>query len=87
MLLSRDPFVPTPDGADYNDESVKRTGRNAKYFGGMAIYADKMVGLVMDKLDELKLRENTLVIFLGDNGTSPAVTSQFRANRIKAAKE
>lgn len=86
MLLTHDPFVPTPDGKDYNDESVKRTGRDAKYFGGMVAYADKMVGRVLDKLDELKIRENTLVIFLGDNGTSPSVTSQFRGKPYQGGK-
>jgi arylsulfatase A len=33
-------------------------------------YMDKLVGKLMAKLDELKLRDNTLVIFVGDNGTA-----------------
>lgn len=86
MILTHDPFVPTPDSADYNDEKVKRTGRDAHYFGGMASYADKMVGRIVAKLDELKLRENTLILFLGDNGTSPSVTSQFRGLPYQGGK-
>src|SRR5205085_1358379 len=39
-------------------------------------YMDKLVGKLVDKLDELKLRERTLVIFVGDNGTAP-----FEADR------
>lgn len=34
-------------------------------------YMDKLVGKLMDKLDELKLREKTVVVFVGDNGTAP----------------
>ena len=33
-------------------------------------YMDKLVGKLMAELDRLKLRENTLVIFTGDNGTA-----------------
>lgn len=33
-------------------------------------YMDKLVGKLLHALDSLKLRENTLVIFMGDNGTA-----------------
>jgi arylsulfatase A len=33
-------------------------------------YMDKLVGRLLDELDRLKLRENTLVVFTGDNGTA-----------------
>jgi arylsulfatase A len=33
-------------------------------------YMDKLVGRLLDDLDRLKLREKTLVIFVGDNGTA-----------------
>ena len=32
-------------------------------------YMDKLVGKLVAKLDELKLRERTLLVFMGDNGT------------------
>lgn len=31
-------------------------------------YADNLVGKLLDELDNLKLRDNTIVVFLGDNG-------------------
>ncbi len=86
MLLTHDPFVPTPDSDDYDLDAVKRKGRNVEYFGDMVAYADKMVGRIMDKLDELNLRENTLIVFFGDNGTSPSVTSQFRGKPYQGGK-
>lgn len=39
-------------------------------------YMDKLVGKLLQTLDDLKLRENTLIVFMGDNGTA----SQY-ANR------
>ena len=43
----------------------------------MTAYMDKMIGRLMAKLDELKLKENTLLLFMGDNGTSTKITSRF----------
>lgn len=37
-------------------------------YGGMVEAMDQAVGLVLAKLDELKLAENTIVIFTSDNG-------------------
>lgn len=33
-------------------------------------YMDKLVGKLINALDSLKLRENTLIVFMGDNGTA-----------------
>lgn len=33
-------------------------------------YMDKLVGKLIQTLEDLKLRENTLIIFMGDNGTA-----------------
>ena len=47
------------------------------HFGEMVTYMDKLVGRLLTRLDELKLRENTLVLFLSDNGTHPSITSRM----------
>lgn len=52
----------TPDSApDSND-----------FFSDNIAYMDKLVGRLMAELERLKLRENTLVFFVGDNGVSPS---------------
>ena len=38
-------------------------------FGDNILYMDKLVGKLVAELDALKLREKTLIIFMGDNGT------------------
>ena len=47
---------------------------------------DKMVGRLVAKLDELGLRENTLIIFLGDNGTGVEVVSRFKGQPYPGGK-
>lgn len=43
----------------------------------MVAYMDKMVGKMVAAVDELGLRENTLIIFTGDNGTDKRITSML----------
>jgi arylsulfatase B len=39
-----------------------------RVFAAMLMHLDKSVGAILDKLEERKLRDNTLVIFISDNG-------------------
>ncbi len=52
-------IVPTPDSAPDSKDL---------YADNLA-YMDKLVGKLLAELDRLKLREKTLVVFFGDNGT------------------
>jgi len=56
------PIVPTPD-------SKPKVDKDQLYADNIA-YMDKLVGKLMDELDRQNLRNKTLVIFLGDNGTA-----------------
>ena len=38
---------------------------------------DKLIGKLVAKLDELGIRDNTLVLFVGDNGTGAARASRM----------
>ena len=55
----------TPDskpGSDFYDDNIA--------------YMDKLVGKLLSTLDDLKLRENTLIVFMGDNGTASQYASR-----------
>ena len=56
------PIVRTPD-------SKPGAGKNQLYADNIA-YMDKLVGKLTDELDRLQLREKTLILFVGDNGTA-----------------
>ena len=86
MPLVHDPFVPTPISTDWKDTS-KRYQDTTIYFKDMVSYMDKNVGAVMDKLEQTGLAENTLVLFMGDNGTSRRIVTQMKDGRsIKGDK-
>jgi arylsulfatase A len=57
------PILRTPD-------SVPGASLTQLYQDNVA-YMDKLVGKLMNTLKELKIEQNTLVIFTGDNGTAP----------------
>ena len=60
MLLPHEPIIETP--------LDRRLGRAAS-LGNMIEYLDDLVGRTLGKIEELGIRENTYVFFLGDNGT------------------
>lgn len=87
MTLVHDPFNPTPDSQDWDMDSNKRYDEDNKYFPDMCSYTDKLFGKVMKKLDDLKLRENTIVIFVGDNGTARYITVPMKdGSEVKGGK-
>ncbi len=87
MILTHDPFQPTPDSPDWDPSTTgEKAQRNNKNFAWMTQYMDKMVGRVVDKLEQLSLRDNTLIIFLGDNGTQVTVTTQFKGQPYQGGK-
>ncbi len=87
MILTHNPFQPTPDSANYDPTiSSEQKLQNPKHFADMTAYIDKMVGRIVSKLDELGLRENTLILFLGDNGTNSGITSRFQGRDYKGGK-
>ena len=51
------------------------------WYGSMVQYHDKVIGRVNDKLEELGIAENTLVIYVGDNGT-PTEVCNIRHNHM-----
>jgi arylsulfatase A len=56
------------------------------YFSDMVAYMDKMVGKIVAKLDELGLRENTLIVFTGDNGTDQPIVSMLAGEEYIGGK-
>lgn len=101
MALTHRPFEPTPDSPEYekfdpptnknlgtgkNFEQVEGWQDDPKYYKDMVEYHDKIVGRIIHKLDELDLSENTLVIYIGDNGTPVEVSSQMGSTSIQGGK-
>lgn len=78
LMLTHAPYQPTPDSAAWDPTAKGEQGKQSeKHFGDMVAYRDKLLGKLIAKLDALGLRENTLVVFLGDNGTGKGTRSMM----------
>lgn len=86
MVLVHDPFVPTPDSPGFVAFDSKARVNDTTYFKDMMAYMDKQVGRIVKKTDELGIRENTIVLFIGDNGTDRDVTSKWKGQMVKGQK-
>jgi arylsulfatase A len=71
-------ILPTPDSAPDSKD----------LFMDNINYMDKLVGKLVAEVDLLKLRENTIIFFVGDNGVHPGEgdRSTIRGRRISGAK-
>ncbi|MFC1635322.1 sulfatase-like hydrolase/transferase [Planctomycetota bacterium] len=78
MALTHGPLVATP--AEPNAET-KMEKHNA-----MIRYTDRLVGRIVRALDELKIRDRTIVIFTTDNGSSGGITGTRNGRKIRGGK-
>ena len=87
MILTHNPFQPTPDSPDWDPQAQgEGVNRSVKHFAEMTAFMDKMIGRLDAKLAELGIRDNTLLLFLGDNGTNRSVTSRLNGADYQGGK-
>ncbi len=87
MMLTHNPFQPTPDSPEWDPKALgEKVNQNKKHFGDMTTYMDKLIGKLVARLDELGLRENTLIVFVGDNGTGAGITSMLGDRLVHGGK-
>jgi len=73
------PILHTPD-------SKKGAADGAERYDDNIAYMDKQVGAVMAELETLGLRDNTLILFSGDNGTALTFPSTIGGRMINGKK-
>jgi hypothetical protein len=90
MILVHAEHKPTPDTQPESvfDNFIEDPGKKIKggddkrYFPDMVKYMDKLIGNVVAKLDEAGVRENTLIVVMGDNGTKESFGHVLPDNTI-----
>lgn len=78
MVLTHTPFTTTP----HEPEAEGKVGKHK----AMVRYTDFLVGRLVDALDELCAREDTLLIFTSDNGTCRAMVGHVGDRAIRGGK-
>lgn len=88
MILTHCPFSPTPDSPQWasDDTTVMKYKGQSRYFEDMMSYTDKILGNIDRKLEALGIRNNTLLIFTGDNGTDVPIVSTLHGRRVAGGK-
>jgi arylsulfatase A len=76
MILTHGPHEATPDSADWGKSVAKPRKLGQQHFTDMVAYMDKLVGALVKELETLGLRQNTLLLFTGDNGTGRGIISE-----------
>jgi arylsulfatase A len=82
MMLTHGPYMATPDSKDWDPKVMEESGsKDHQHFADMVQYMDKLIGKLVATLEKLGLRENTLILFVGDNGTG-AGTESMMGNKV-----
>jgi arylsulfatase len=69
VISPRDPDVPEWDSL--SDDEKKLYTRMMEVFAGFVSYTDEQFGRILDFLESLGELDNTLILFISDNGASP----------------
>jgi arylsulfatase A len=86
MMLTHAPYDATPDSPDYVSSAGGKAKGVSGHFPDMVAYTDKLIGKLVARLEELHLRDNTLVLILGDNGTGRGTPSRFKGRDVVGGK-
>jgi arylsulfatase A-like enzyme len=94
MHLTHFYFSPTPESLEWESGDRRRTAEhhlrpdplNTRFFTDMVAYMDKNMGRIVQKLQALGLREKTMILFLGDNGTEVSIRSRMGDREIAGEK-
>ncbi|GAB3285226.1 sulfatase-like hydrolase/transferase [Parahaliea aestuarii] len=77
MVLPHRPFS-APPGTHGADRQQR--------FADMMVYMDTVVGDIRATLEEAGVADNTLLLFIGDNGTDHKITSRWRGQEVPGGK-
>ena len=68
-LVPHKPYEPAPE-PHWSDTAAEGISEDQHCFRSMVAHMDAKVGQLLDKLDELEIADNTLVLFTSDNGAA-----------------
>jgi len=78
MALTHGPMTATPDEPDAQGKLDKHKA--------MVRYTDKLVGRLVEALEDFGIRERTVVIFATDNGSGGGITGMLDGHKVRGGK-
>jgi len=78
MALTHGPFTTTPLDPDARGILARHKA--------MVRYTDHIVGRLVKALDDLGIRDRTVIIFTTDNGTGRKITGRMKGRKVKGGK-
>ncbi|MBC8871163.1 MAG: sulfatase-like hydrolase/transferase, partial [Planctomycetes bacterium] len=78
MALTHGPLVSTPAEPDASDKMAKHKA--------MVRYTDAALGRLVAAIDKLKIRNNTIIIWSTDNGTSGGISGRMNGRLVRGGK-
>lgn len=79
MCLPHIPFTTTPDDQEASSDIERHKA--------MVNYMDVLVGRLDKALIELELKDNTIIIFTTDNGSTPSITGKLNGREVHGGKQ
>lgn len=86
MILCHKPYSPTPDDPEFETWDFTNQISNISFYPSMVSYMDKKIGQIINHLDSTGQLDNTVIIYLADNGTPDNVTSMFNGFPVVGSK-
>ncbi len=87
--LCQRPWSPPPshpDFANWNPDVDEKRNGNINYYPAMVNYMDYIIGKLINKVNTTALSAPTLIIYVSDNGTNPAITSIYKGQTVSGGK-
>ncbi len=84
--LCHPPFTPTPDDPEFATWVSSDRHSDSSFFPSMMQYMDKKVGQIIDSVKAWQLYDNTIIMFIGDNGTPKGIYYKASEKNLQGAK-
>jgi arylsulfatase A-like enzyme len=86
MVLTHDPFEPVPASKAFAAYDPKTRLNDPELFPDMVTHMDHLIGRIIKKVNDLGIAENTIILFIGDNGTDRDVVSTVNGELLRGNK-
>jgi arylsulfatase A-like enzyme len=77
MVLTHTPFVNTPDESASDDLGKHKA---------MVRYVDKITGEIVQALEDANIRDNTIIMWTTDNGTTGKIVGKYKGMDVRGGK-